>query len=289
MIEGFDVSTWQAALPHAEGCAFAFARATYGSSPDVRYAQHAAAIRQAGLVLGAYAFGISGRTIPVADQARVFLEVAAEADLLALDLEAEQGRVPMSVTEARAFIAAIHAAGRKIGLYHSASGFPADACGADWRWVAAWGETPPAIAWTFWQYSASPFDRDRFAGDLAALRALAGGSDDMHFIAAVGGLTSSRRLRVPAGTFISGLDGQPLAGPLKAAADLVFVGNGDAHSDQRVVLVSTGNPYADKVVRPTLGMVSDGEIVDAPSTSSDSAGHAVELRVDGVVKAAVRI
>jgi hypothetical protein len=180
-LDGIDVSQWQSATPPLVGQAFGFARATYGTGIDIQhdkdgvpipgtgYVMHSANIRKAGLVLGAYAFGIFGDG-PA--QALAFLEVAHDADLLALDLEAEAGKPPMTEAQARAFIAAVHGVGRKIGLYHSASGFPF--VGQDWDWVAVWGSVAPTRKWTFWQWQGSPLDRDRFNGTLADLHKLAG-------------------------------------------------------------------------------------------------------------------
>ena len=168
-LDGLDVSQWQAATPPLVGQSFAFARATYGVGIDTGYAMHAANFRKAGIVVGGYAFGTFGDG---AAQAAAFLEVAHDADLLALDLEAEANKPPMTEAQARAFIAAVHGVGRTIGLYHSASGFPF--LGQDWDWVAQWGAVPPSRKWTFWQWQGKPLDRDRFNGTLADLRALAG-------------------------------------------------------------------------------------------------------------------
>lgn len=72
--------------------------------------------------------------------------------------------------------------GVKLGLYESLSAYDQHA-GQDFNWVAAWGSTPPAIPWTFWEYTSSGtvagysggrLDLDHFNGDLAALHALAG-------------------------------------------------------------------------------------------------------------------
>ena len=170
ILEGIDISKWQTTTPSLSGREFAFVRATFGTAPDSAYAQHAANVRAAGKVLGAYAFGVGGD--PIA-QANAFLATAKDAHLLALDLERNTTGTSMTDAEASLFIATIHKAGRKIGLYHSLSGFP-QALGQDWNWVAAWGSTAPSIPWAFWQYRGSPLDLDRFNGDLSALRRLAG-------------------------------------------------------------------------------------------------------------------
>ena len=60
-LRGIDVSQWQPKTPDLSGLAFAFARATYGTGTDPVYATHAANFRKAGIVVGAYAFGVNGR------------------------------------------------------------------------------------------------------------------------------------------------------------------------------------------------------------------------------------
>ena len=169
-LQGIDISSYQATTPDLSPYAFVFCRATYGTSVDVMYAKHSAAVRKASEVLGAYAFGRSATKAPIADQVSVFLAVAKDADLLALDLEGDGANVGMTNAEATAFIAAVHAAGRTIGLYHSDSGYPT--LGQDWNWVASWGRLAPARPWTFWQFRGSPLDLDTFNGDAAALKAL---------------------------------------------------------------------------------------------------------------------
>jgi hypothetical protein len=166
MIEGIDISRWQTTTPDLTGRAFVFARATYGTSPDGRYAMHAANVRAAGRVLGAYAFG---RNLSAADQVAAFLATAPDADLYALDLEKDGDHPRMTSAQARDFIAAVQATGRRIGLYMSESAFVD--LGQDWDWVANWSREP-ARHWDFWQYRGSPLDLDRFDGTLADLRAL---------------------------------------------------------------------------------------------------------------------
>jgi hypothetical protein len=169
-IEGIDISHWQARTPPlGTSLGFVFARAVYGSTPDDRYAMHAATVRAAGKVLGAYAFG---RDADGAAQARAFLEVVGpRVRLVALDYERDGDHGHMTVAQARAFIATVKASGRACGLYASESGYPS--LGQDWNWVANW-DRQPRVPWAFWQYRGSPLDLDRFAGTMAELRALAG-------------------------------------------------------------------------------------------------------------------
>jgi GH25 family lysozyme M1 (1,4-beta-N-acetylmuramidase) len=166
-LAGIDISQWQTVTPDLSDVDFVFVRATYGTGRDTRYAMHAAHICKAGLVLGAFAFGRNGDGVA---QAQAFLAVAHGADLLALDLEGDGANPPMTQAQAKAFIAAVHKAGYRIGLYHSLSGYPD--LGQDWRWVAYWGPTPPKIKWDIWQYRGAPLDLDRFGGTRAELLAL---------------------------------------------------------------------------------------------------------------------
>ena len=167
-LEGIDCSKYQTTTPPLATRSFLFARATYSTWPDPMYATHIANARAAGLIVGSYHFGTAAY---VPSQVAAFLGAAGSVDLYVLDLESNGGQPSMTQTQARAFIAAVQKTGRKIGLYHSESGFPS--LGQDYDWVANWSQVP-ARHWTFWQYRGSPLDLDRFNGDIAALRALAG-------------------------------------------------------------------------------------------------------------------
>jgi hypothetical protein len=166
-VNGADVASFQSKTP--TGLGFLGIRRTYGTWHDPMYPTHLANANKAGEIPFPYHFGTSFTS--GATQAKVFLDAIGTASLVALDLETESGKVPMSQTEARAFIAATKAAGRFTLLYHSLSRFPS--LGQDGNWVAAWGLTP-TIPYLFHQYRGSPLDLDRFNGDIAALRALAG-------------------------------------------------------------------------------------------------------------------
>lgn len=167
-LNGIDISRWQSTTPPLTGLAFAFARATYGTRPDDMYRRHTSAFRAAGLVIGAYHFGVG--YLDVNEQVTAFLAAAAPDALLALDLERDAAGT-MTNPNAKRFIATVQAKGRKIGLYHSESGFPS--LGQDFDWVANWS-TAPARHWDFWQYRGSPLDLDHFNGTQAQLDALAG-------------------------------------------------------------------------------------------------------------------
>jgi glycosyl hydrolase family 25 len=166
-VVGIDVSRYQTVTPPLAGRSFLFARASIGTQRDPTYAMHIGNARAAGLIVGAYHFG--DNRIPVADQARAFVAAAGDVDFYFLDVE---GAHAMDAGQIRAFFAMVRAAGHRVGLYHSLSGFPE--LGQDYNWVAYWAAVPPSINWTFWQYRGSPLDLDRFIGTLDELRALAG-------------------------------------------------------------------------------------------------------------------
>src|SRR6185369_8404942 len=146
-VNGVDVSRWQATTPSLAGLGFLFARATYGAVHDGMFATHIANARQAGLLVGAYHFGVGDVSVP--DQVSAFLATAGKVHFYVLDLERNGSRPSMTAQQASAFIAAVKAKGHRIGLYHSESGFPS--LGQSYNWVANWSQIP-AIGWTFWQY-----------------------------------------------------------------------------------------------------------------------------------------
>lgn len=175
-LEGLDLSQYQPTTPPLAGKAFMIARATYDVHPDSRFAQHLGNAKAAGLVTGGYHFA-TGRST-ASQQAAAFLKAAQGADLLFVDWEGDA--VPASSSVVRAIIAAVHAAGRRIGLYHSESGFPG--LGQDFDWVAHWGVAAPSRDWQFHQYTSDGsvpgysgrLDLDRFNGTIDDLHRLAG-------------------------------------------------------------------------------------------------------------------
>lgn len=167
MLEGLDVSHYQTTTPDLTGKDFLFIKATEGTTTDPYYALHYRHARAAGVVVGAYHFGINEDGFT---QAKEFLRVAGNANLFALDVE---GANPITDSEAEAFIAYVQGTGRKCALYHSLSGFPN--YGQDYNWVADYVNTPPPIGWTFWQNGPeNGVDHDFFRYGIAELNKLAG-------------------------------------------------------------------------------------------------------------------
>lgn len=205
MLEGIDVSKYQISTPPLAGRAFLIARATYGNSRDTMFPRHISNADAAGVVTGAYHFGRSGKSVPIADQVAAFLAAVtlAPVDLLALDLESDNSGPDMTNAEATTFIRAIQATGRKIGLYASTSRYPLDALGADWRWVADYRGISPPIDWDVWQYRGSPLDLDRFDGTREQLLALGGDVTPLSITSEV-----PTEVQVPKGTPYLDLDGK---------------------------------------------------------------------------------
>lgn len=168
-IEGFDVSHWQRQTPSLTGQAFAFVKASEGTSPDFMYPTHIARVARAGLVRGAYAFARDDVGLGV--QANAFVAAAGKVDLFAIDVE---GPHATSRAETAEIIRSVKAQvyPRKVGLYMSESVF-FDA-GQDFDWVAHYGVSAPRRHWDFHQFTSSPYDRNRFNGSLEALHLLAG-------------------------------------------------------------------------------------------------------------------
>lgn len=175
-LDGIDISRWQTRPPDLSGKAFVFARATHGATVDPKYAAHKATVQAAGIVFGAYHFGCGTGTGE--SQAAAFLAtIGDDVRLVALDLEwdAHAGR-RMGNAEATAFLHAVQATGRRVGLYASAGSYPFY-LPADWRWIAKWGQSAPSVEWAFWQYDnggADGVDNDYFNGTLDQLRSMAG-------------------------------------------------------------------------------------------------------------------
>jgi lysozyme len=173
-------------------------KATQGQTfTDPTFTAHRSLIKDAGLLFGAYHYGVGGDASGQADH---FLSVAGDDGLLVLDLEKNNHGSDMTLLEAEEFVHRIFVAtGRYPGLYSGnvlkealmAAGIRrADQTELSkcWLWLAQYGSTPriPPVwdRWTLWQYTdgaqgPTPHevdgigrcDRDQFNGTQAELDA----------------------------------------------------------------------------------------------------------------------
>lgn len=168
-------------------------KAAQGTSfTDPTFAVNRQKAADAGLLFGAYHFGVGADGV---DQADFFLKVVRSnpGDLLVLDFEANPQGPSMSLEEARAFVAHVQATtNRWPGIYSGHYLKELLGTGIDpiltncWLWISQYGPTPvipPAWkAWTMWQYTDGALgpephtvdgigacDRDIFNGSLDEL------------------------------------------------------------------------------------------------------------------------
>jgi len=171
-------------------------KATQGTRyTDPLYAKHKTQATTAGLLWGAYHFGVGADGL---EQAEHFLDVVQpdNQQLLVLDFEANAQGPSMNLEEARAFVTHVkEATGRAPGLY--AGHYLKELIGTNkdpvlgecWLWLSQYGPTPVVprnwTTWTMWQYTdgaAGPephtvdgigrCDRTQFRGTEAELRTL---------------------------------------------------------------------------------------------------------------------
>lgn len=197
-IQGIDVSHFQGTINWTSvknsGKRFAFAKATEGRTfTDPRFASNWPAMKNVGLIRGAYHFGRPGSD-PVV-QADHFINTVrpVSGDLqLVLDLEVTDGRTPSQVRSwTVSFINRVKARTGRPGIIYTGFFFWRDSAGNGSNlncplWLAAYVSNPnnfvPA-AWpffTFWQYTSTGsvpgisgnVDRDAFNGSLTGLNNL---------------------------------------------------------------------------------------------------------------------
>lgn len=225
--KGIDLSAHQSSTPPLGSQDFVIARACYGDYLDPVYQQHATRTRNAGKVLGAYAFG---RRQPIADQVRALFSARPLPDFYVLDYENDVGHPDMTHDQVRAFIARVQDAKGSCGLYANQSGW--FRAGQDWTWIAAPGNDParqdltgPIIDWTFRQRQSAKLDGNLFDGTVTDLQEWIGMKplrvtiDKPHRIAVPAGIT----LFDPTGTAAStyGAAGEEIAN------QKVRIGSGD--------------------------------------------------------------
>ena len=148
----------------AAGIVAVIHKATQGvSDADPTYSSHRTAAQQAGLLWGAYHFGVDGDGV---QQAINFLNVVGDATgtVIVLDFETNPTGPTMSLEEARAFVTHVNSVtGRYPGLYSGHDIKQALGSGKDpvlancWFWLAQYGPTPVVppnwSTWTLWQYT----------------------------------------------------------------------------------------------------------------------------------------
>jgi len=176
-------------------------KATQGFNiKDKKYETNRQKALAAGLLWGAYHFGVGGDGV---EQAKHFLTTVdpGPATLLVLDYEPNTTGSTMTLDQARAFVAHVEAViGRFPGLYSGhlikeqlgAVSTPDPVLSQCFLWIAQYAQAPTNIpptwpTWTFWQYTdgnAGPLphsvlgigdcDRDKFNGSLDNLQKLWG-------------------------------------------------------------------------------------------------------------------
>jgi lysozyme len=175
-------------------------KATQGKTfVDGKYAERRRQALKAGLLWGAYHFGVTG---DVEKQVDHFLGIVkpAATDLIALDFEPDPAGETMTLGEAETFVERVHTkTGRYPGLYASQAylkeelGERTDTVLKNcFLWIARYSSQlpvlPPAFsAFALWQYTdghqgpdphevngIGPCDRDTFNGDEASLKKLWG-------------------------------------------------------------------------------------------------------------------
>lgn len=199
-LSGIDVSKWQGSINwqsvQEAGIAFAFARATYGSSvKDSYFDANWPAMKEAGIIRGAYHFFLA--TGDPAQQAEFFISTVgslAPGDLPpVIDVESGSGTSSNLVANVQTWLNLVEQGlGRKPIIYTAPSYWNANLTSAfgDYPlWVAEYGVSSPKAVngwsnWTFWQHSSTGsvngvnggVDLDYFNGTAEALAAFVSGS-----------------------------------------------------------------------------------------------------------------
>lgn len=142
-------------------------KATQGTQyVDPTYRSHRKEAEDAGLLVGAYHFGVAG---DAAAQAEHFVETSGNDSLLVLDFEGNPQGLDMSLLEAEHFVEHVYnLTGRYPGLYsghtikealaHAGINDPKQTVLSNcWLWIAHYNKIPliPKIwnKWTLWQYT----------------------------------------------------------------------------------------------------------------------------------------
>lgn len=288
-LSGIDISVHQASTPSLGGLDFVFARATYGTSPDSRYPQHANATRKAGIVVGAYHFG---RNSDATKQAEAFIASLERVPtkLVALDWEADAGHPTMTRSQAIAFIRAMRERGYRCGLYRSEAQFTD--VGQDFDWIANWSRQP-ARPWDFWQTRGSPLDLDVCRWTEAELRLAESGLPDTSTGGYVGAIVITRlpyggSVTIPAGVGVTFLRLDLAAGTVadriaQAPRTSPSAAPYDARADLSGINVR-GNPFVRIAEGPFAGLfLSEAGVsaVDGTAPVADCTDAIATARAEG--------
>ena len=200
MVSGIDVSYYQGGIDwqsvKESGTAFAFARATYGTTKvDPKFSENWQVMKNAGVTRGAYHFFVASED--ALEQANFFAHTVgslSSGDLPpVLDVEAESGTSGSLANDVQTWLSAVE---QKLGLtpmIYTAPSYWNEYLTADFGkyplWVAEYGVSAPKSVkgwdgWTFWQHSQSgtvagiegTVDLDYFNGSMSELLAFANSS-----------------------------------------------------------------------------------------------------------------
>jgi lysozyme len=170
-LTGIDVSKWQGVVNWKQvqqaDMAFAFARATYGTSEvDSSFADNWQGMKEAGIIRGAYHFFLAAED--PARQAEFFISTVGSLDAgdlpPVIDVESDSGVSSNLVADVQTWLDAVaKGLGRTPIIYTAPSYWNAN-MNSDFGnyplWVAEYGVAEPKAvngwtSWTFWQYSST--------------------------------------------------------------------------------------------------------------------------------------
>jgi lysozyme len=170
-LTGIDVSKWQGVVNWKQvqqaGMAFAFARATYGTSEvDSSFKDNWEGMKEAGIVRGAYHFFLAAED--PARQAEFFINTVGSLDPgdlpPVIDVESDSGVSSNLVADVQTWLDAVaKGLGRTPIIYTAPSYWNANMNGDFGNyplWVAEYGVAEPKAvsgwtSWTLWQYSST--------------------------------------------------------------------------------------------------------------------------------------
>ena len=170
-LTGIDVSKWQGVVNWKEvqqaGMAFAFARATYGTSEvDSSFKDNWDGMKEAGIVRGAYHFFIAAED--TVRQAVFFISTVGSLDTddlpPVIDVESDSGVSSNLVADVQTWLDAVAKGLGRTPIIYTAPAYWNANMNSDFGnyplWVAEYGVAEPKAvngwtSWTLWQYSST--------------------------------------------------------------------------------------------------------------------------------------